>query len=93
MNAKLHDYLNAPVPRKIALACLAGQAVGNMVVVLSSLRKQAREANVLLADQNERIHILVESIEFLLERSDNDTVSELDENLEFWRVVREAKEG
>lgn len=41
-----------------------------------------------ITDQNMRLKICNEIMDFLLDKADVDTVQELDEKLEYWRIIR-----
>lgn len=88
MNAKLDAYLNAPIPRKVALAISIGQGVGCTYVAYRGLKKQADVANAIIADQTERLHIYNEAMEILLDAAEPQTLAELNEKLGFWAIIR-----
>lgn len=80
-------WLNAPIPRKYALGALL---ITNASLFLTA-KSVLREGDKIIADQNERLHILKESVDFLLDQADDATIIVLNQNLDFWRVVREME--
>lgn len=87
----LQEYLNAPIPRKTALAISIGQSIGMTAIALYNMRRMAAEANTVISDQHERLTIYSETTEFLLLRADDATLQELNTNLDFWRVIRASR--
>lgn len=81
------EYLNDPIPRKQAIVgvMIANSGVVGMYLVCKSLLKGADKER---ADMQERLHVYHESLDFLLDRADNDTLRGLNKNLDYWRVVR-----
>ena len=83
----MKDYLLEPIPRIHGIAgvglCLVG--AGIMYVEAKKLLKQADE---IIADQDQRLKIFKESVDFLLENANDRTIVELNSNLDYWRVIR-----
>jgi hypothetical protein len=84
----LNLNLEGQISKRTAAGIIVAQAVLNTAIYLSSVRKIAKKANELLADRDQRIHIFKEGVDFLVERADPDTIAELNQNLEYWRVIR-----
>lgn len=85
---KLQAYLNAPIPRKTALAVVLAEGLGLSYVALVGLNKVLKMNGELIQDQAERLQIYKESMDFLLDRADPVSVIELNEKLDYWRVIR-----
>lgn len=82
---KLNTYLNTPIPRYKVLLLIASHLAGTSVAVYAAGRK----AGAVIEDQQQRIVIFREAVDFLLDHADSETVSELNQNLDYWRVIRE----
>lgn len=85
---KIQAYLNAPIPRKVALSTLAGCGLSTTISALVAGHLLVRDANKILDDYKQRNKILNESIDFLLDRADDKTIVDLNKQLDFWRVIR-----
>lgn len=88
MNPALEAYLNAPIPRKVALAVTVSQGATQLYFAIRALKKLEREANTIIADQNERLHIYNEALQILLPEAAPETLAKLDQGLEFWAIIR-----
>jgi hypothetical protein len=88
-------YLDDPIPRKVALAVVIGQAAGQFLSYRAAVKRIVAEGNAIMADQEQRIAILNETCHFLLDRADDATAAELNEKMDYWRVVRgiDPREG
>lgn len=80
--------LDGYIPTKKVVAIVLAQGVANLLILSSELGKQAKKANEIIADQKERLEIYDETTQFLLKHADGPTLNQLNENLDFWRVVR-----
>jgi hypothetical protein len=88
VNAELRSYLNDPIPRKVALAVTIAQGIACTYAAGRALQKQAKQANAIIADQTERLHIYNEAIQVLLPEAHPETLAKLDGNLAFWAIIR-----
>lgn len=85
----VQEVLNAPVPFKNALVCVAAAVAGSAIASVIQYNMLVNKANAQIRELGEKNAILHESVNFLLERADPDTLGELNNNLEFWVVVKE----
>lgn len=79
----VRQWLSAPIPRRNALASVLAV---ELLLVVQSYRLGAHMR--LIEHQNTSLHICNEIIDTLLDKADPQTVHELNEQLEFWRVIR-----
>lgn len=75
--------MNNLIDRRIALGIILAQAAGHMAITL----KVVTEANAKIADLQERIHVLREISDFMLDRADGETVVELRKKMDYWFIV------
>lgn len=83
----VQTYLNMPISRKKALAAVLAANTA-MVATYLSCKELLKQADEIIADQKQRLSIYHESLDFLLDRADDSTILVLNENLDFWRVIR-----
>lgn len=86
MNENLYNYLNEPIPRYKMLV-VGGFAVYGIATTFLTARSFLKVADETIEYQKTSINILKESTNFLLDHADNDTVAELNKNLDFWRII------
>lgn len=86
--SRMHAYFNTPIPRKVALAVTISQGIATTYLAGRALQKQAKQANAIIADQVERLHIYDEAIQVLLPEASPETLAKLDGSLEFWAIIR-----
>ena len=79
------EYMNDPIPRKIAIAVVLAQGLGSFAATHVAMKRMTK----VLAGRDEAITILKESMNFLMDRADGHTLEELNEKLDYWRVVLE----
>lgn len=80
MKAAIKAWLDTPIPRKRALGAVLFSQYTNVVMIATwRLERNATKQN---------IHILRESVDFLMEKADPATVAELNDMLDFWRAVK-----
>jgi hypothetical protein len=87
MKTAIISWLNEPIPRKKALGVVSFMFVnqGIMYAAYNHLEKHAKKR---LDDANQKLTICNETIDFMLARADPVTLGELNQHLDFWRVVR-----
>lgn len=85
----LQVWLATPVTRVEMIARISFVAGASIAVNAVSLAYMARQANKILDKQATRVTAMKEISLFLLERADGQTHDELNEKLDFWRVVLE----
>lgn len=68
----------------VAVGAIAVQATANIML----MRGMKKAYETVIEDQQERIKIYDETVNYLLERADDRTLVELNEKLDFWRVIR-----
>lgn len=83
----LKDFLNYPIPAYKAFAGLAVAGTGTVITYLAA-KDLLVKADRTIEDQNQRLRIYGESLEYLLARADDATLKDLNKNLDFWRVIR-----
>lgn len=83
----LKEFLNRPILMRQALIGIGIATAGTVAVGIAG-HELLTEADKKIADQNERLRIFRESVDFLLDNASEPTLQELNKNLEFWRVVR-----
>lgn len=76
--------ISGSIPKSSAVAIIIAQS---MVTTLL-MHWQQKQLGAIIADQNERIRIFDETTKFLIENADDRTLTELNEKLDFWRVIR-----
>ena len=84
----IHLTLSGSISRKRAIVAVA-IPIAQTLYVTAQHKKLARVAKEMVDDRDQRIHICLETIDFLTERADDRTIVELNEKLDYWRVVRE----
>lgn len=85
---KIKAYLNAPIPRKDALSVVVAEGFVLTYIAMMGLNKVLKMNGDIVRDQAERLQIYKESLDFLLDRADPMAVIELNEQLDYWRVIR-----
>jgi hypothetical protein len=79
--------LSGTIDVRLAMGVAVFQAVANTAITVSALRGMKKEYEAALEDSSERLHVAIESINFLLDRADDRTIVELDEKLQYWRII------
>ena len=83
----IEEWLNDPIPRKTTLLCIGLMGVGHAMTYLG-MKQSLNQAARIYHDQEQRIAIYRESMDFLLERASDADATELNEKLDYWRVIR-----
>lgn len=86
----MREYWLKPIPRYKAFIAvmipLAGSLVSSTVAI-----KQMNSDAAKIADANQKLTILHEMTGFMLDRASDRTIAELNDKVEFWRVIREMR--
>jgi hypothetical protein len=80
-------WLNEPIPRYKALIATGLPFLASTASAIFSVKQMNHDAEV-IKDQNQKLTVLGEMTDFLLDNALDRTIAELDERVEFWRVVR-----
>lgn len=89
MKGAINAFLNTPIPLKTALIGLAFNTGTHMITHLAN-RQIIHEQVETIERQNRALQILTEASELLMEQASPQTISELSEKLEFWRIIVES---
>lgn len=89
---KFVERLNTPMDRRVAIAVLLGQMVGQAAASIVVTRKVVNAlvvtAHVEISERDERIAILLEATHTLMEEASPETLAKLDGDLDYWRIIR-----
>lgn len=80
----LQAYLNAPIPRKTALAVVIGQATSSILITIVATHRLSETVKA----QDKSLKIYSETTEFLMEHASPETLDELNQRLDYWRVIQ-----
>lgn len=84
----IQEYLNAPVPRRKALLAVGLVFSGTTVLYAAVIKHYEAQAKEIISDLDERIQVYRDTTGFLMEHASGSTLNELNEKLDYWRVIR-----